>query len=165
MLKRRERVGKAARVEMLGRVSLFESLTRRQLQAVAALADDLVVDDGAVIVEQDTDGDQFFVVVSGGLTVRRNGRKVATCGPGDCVGEMSLVEYQELVGKLFAAFAEVGANASEPELVAEVIYTAATDGTDQLRYTAGADAVEIVANRKAADDATFMAGLKAQLGL
>ena len=92
VLKRRERVGKAARVDMLGRVSLFESLTRRQLQAVAALADELVVDDGAVIVEQDTDGDQFFVVVSGGVTVRRNRRKVATSGPGDCVGEMSLLD-------------------------------------------------------------------------
>ncbi|MEM7287118.1 MAG: cyclic nucleotide-binding domain-containing protein [Actinomycetota bacterium] len=92
VLKRRERVGKAARVEMLGHVSLFESLTRRQLQAVAALADELVVDEGAVIAEQDTDGDQFFVVVSGGLTVRRHGRKVATCAPGDCVGEMSLLD-------------------------------------------------------------------------
>ena len=92
VLKRRERVGKAARLEMLGQVSLFESLTRRQLQSVAALADELVVEAGSVIVEQDTDGDQFFMVVSGGLTVRRNGRKVAGCGPGDCVGEMSLLD-------------------------------------------------------------------------
>ena len=92
VLKRRERVGKAARLEMLANVSLFESLTRRQLQAVAALADDLVVDEDALVVEQGTDGDQFFMVVTGGLTVRRNGRKVASCGPGDCVGEMSLLD-------------------------------------------------------------------------
>ena len=47
----------------------------------------------------------------------------------------------------------------------QVIYKAATHGTNQLRYTAGADAQQIVANRKAADDATFLQGMKAQLGL
>ena len=44
------------------------------------------------------------------------------------------------------------------------IYQAATDGTDQLRYTAGADAVEITSNRKLADDATWLAGIRAQFG-
>jgi hypothetical protein len=51
---------------------------------------------------------------------------------------------------------------SPPELIAEVIYGAATDGTDQLRYVAGADAVHILAARRAADDATFFAGIEAQ---
>jgi hypothetical protein len=32
-------------------------------------------------------------------------------------------------------------------------------------YTAGEDAKEIIANRKAADDATFVGGIKAQFGL
>jgi hypothetical protein len=50
-------------------------------------------------------------------------------------------------------------------VVAEVIYQAATDGTDQLRYRAGQDAEEILTNRKVADDETFLAGLKAQFGL
>jgi hypothetical protein len=56
-------------------------------------------------------------------------------------------------------------NASEPGVVAEVIYQAATDGTNQLRYTAGEDAKVLVAQRKQADDATFIGGIKRQFGL
>ena len=47
-------------------------------------------------------------------------------------------------------------NPSGSIVVAKVIYEAATDGTDTLRYTAGEDAKEFVANRKAADDVTFI---------
>ena len=57
------------------------------------------------------------------------------------------------------------ANASEPEVVANVIYEAATDGTDQLRYTAGEDAKMLMENRKKFSDAEFIGGLKSQIGL
>jgi len=56
-------------------------------------------------------------------------------------------------------------NASEPSVVAEVIYQAAIDGTNQLRYTAGEDAKALVAQRKQADDATFTEAIKSQFGL
>ena len=74
-------------------------------------------------------------------------------------------EYQGVVGKVLAGFEPAIEAGSEPEVVAEVIYEAATDGTDQLRYTAGADAAEYVAQRKAVDDATFRTGMKARFGL
>ncbi len=77
----------------------------------------------------------------------------------------SMTEYQGVVGALMTAMGPLIENGSEPEVVSEVIYRAATDGTDQLRYTAGPDAEQIVANRKAADDATFLSGVKTQFGL
>jgi len=83
----------------------------------------------------------------------------------DFNNDENLTEYQALVGKLFAAMGPLEASGSEPIVVAEVIYQAATDGTHKLRYTAGPDAQEIVANRKVADDETFLAGIKAQFGL
>ena len=83
----------------------------------------------------------------------------------DFNNDESMAEYQNMVGKLLAALSPLLESGSEPEVVAEVIYKAATDGTNQLRYTAGADAQQIVANRKAADDATFLQGMKTQLGL
>jgi len=55
--------------------------------------------------------------------------------------------------------------ASDPIVVAEVIYKAVTDGSDQLRYTAGEDAKAIVAQRKQLSDAEFIGGIKAQFGL
>ncbi len=83
----------------------------------------------------------------------------------DFNNDESLTEYQELVGKLWTAMEPLAAAGSEPDLVAEVIYQAATDGTDQLRYIAGPDAEQIIEQRKALDDATFLGGLKQQFGL
>ena len=65
-----------------------------------------------------------------------------------------------------AAFAAMGEGGGSPaSLVAEVIWTAVTDGTTTLRYTAGEDARETAANRKALDDEAFIGGIKEQLGL
>ncbi|OOQ61608.1 SDR family oxidoreductase [Mucilaginibacter pedocola] len=77
----------------------------------------------------------------------------------------SQTEYSYIVDKTATAFAPFFENASSPDVVANVIYTAATDGTNQLRYTAGDDAAAIIAQRKQADDETFIGGMKKQFGL
>lgn len=82
----------------------------------------------------------------------------------DFTNDESMTEYQPVVQALFGAWGQ-NVQASEPIVVAEVIWEAVTDGTDTLRYRAGADAVELLDNRKALDDATFIGGLKAQLGI
>ena len=46
----------------------------------------------------------------------------------------SMTEYQDLVDKLFKTMESLTENASEASVVADVIYEAATDGTDRLRY-------------------------------
>ncbi|WP_428262620.1 SDR family oxidoreductase [Haliangium sp.] len=79
--------------------------------------------------------------------------------------DQSLTEYREFVGKIFAALGPLMDTGSAPELVSEVIFRAATDGTDTLRYIAGPDAEELLAARKAADDVTFLGGIKGQFGL
>jgi NADP-dependent 3-hydroxy acid dehydrogenase YdfG len=83
----------------------------------------------------------------------------------DFQNDESLTDYQDLIGKVFAAFAATSNAGSEASVVADVIWQAVTDGSDQLRYTAGADAAELMANRKALDDETFIGGLKTQFGL
>ncbi|MDA8018735.1 MAG: SDR family oxidoreductase [Thermoanaerobaculia bacterium] len=83
----------------------------------------------------------------------------------DFTHDESLAEYQEMVGKVMGAMQSLGEAGSDPVVVAEVIFQAATDGTDQLRYTAGDDAALLMAHRKAADDHEFLSGLKQQLGL
>jgi len=83
----------------------------------------------------------------------------------DFNNDESLIEYQKLVGKLFNSFESLADNASEASVVANVIYEAATDGTDRLRYTAGEDAKMLVANRKASDDKSFIQGIKDQFGI
>jgi NAD(P)-dependent dehydrogenase (short-subunit alcohol dehydrogenase family) len=83
----------------------------------------------------------------------------------DFSNDEGMVEYQPIVKKLFAALGHLTSMASDPSVVARVIYEAATDGTNQLRYTAGDDAKALMANRNSADDATFLKGIRDQLGL
>ncbi|AYL96635.1 SDR family oxidoreductase [Mucilaginibacter celer] len=111
-----------------------------------------------------------------GFEVEQFGGKVKIVEPGaiatdfagrsfDFNNDESLTEYQELVNKVMTVLPAMVANASPASVVADVIYEAATDGTNRLRYTAGEDAREIIANRKLADDETFIGGMKAQFGL
>jgi NAD(P)-dependent dehydrogenase (short-subunit alcohol dehydrogenase family) len=68
----------------------------------------------------------------------------------------SLAEYQKTVQGLMAAVEPMMANGADPVVVAEVIYTAATDGSDRLRYPAGSDAQPILDKRRSQDDETLM---------
>ena len=83
----------------------------------------------------------------------------------DFSNDESLTEYQAFVGHVMGAMEPLGAAGSEPVVVAEVIHQAATDGTGRLRYTAGDDAAQWMAQRKAASDEEFIGGLKKQFGL
>lgn len=62
--------------------------------------------------------------------------------------------YDELVAKAYAFFRspERATGYSTAEQIAEVVYEAATDGKDQLRYIAGQDAKALLGQRKAAGD-------------
>ncbi len=113
----------------------------------------------ALSFEMDAIGVRVKIVEPGVIKTDFAGRSF------DFTNDETMVEYQGVVRGLMGDFEAVVQAGSEPIVVAEVIYEAVTDGTDQLRYTAGEDAKEIIANRKAADDATFIGGIKAQFGL
>lgn len=83
----------------------------------------------------------------------------------DFSNDTTLSEYQPLVQKLLDVFGPMMANGSAPERIAEVIYTATADETNQLRYEAGADAMQMLADRHASGEVHFMAGMRAQFGL
>lgn len=76
----------------------------------------------------------------------------------------SMTEYKDFTNKVLKAF-EAGADGSEPILVADTIYQAATDGTDQLRYIAGPDAEQIIAARKQMGDPEYLALIRSQYGI
>ena len=49
---------------------------------------------GRALCEEGTIGREFFFVVDGTASVRRNGRRVTTLGPGKWFGELSLLDRQ-----------------------------------------------------------------------
>jgi CRP/FNR family cyclic AMP-dependent transcriptional regulator len=82
---------KNAKIELLKSVPLFAQCTRKELAAVAAVADEIDLQEGRELTRQGAPGREFFVLVEGEADVRRNGRKVRTLGDGDFFGEIALV--------------------------------------------------------------------------
>lgn len=76
---------------MLKRVPLFSHCTKRELAAVAAEADELVLPEGRTLTKQGARGSEFVVIVDGSADVRRNGRRINRLGAGDFLGEIALV--------------------------------------------------------------------------
>ena len=76
-------------------------------------------------------------------------------------------EYQGVVGAVMQGMQAAAENGqiSPPSLVAEVIFEAANDESDRLRYRAGADAEEWLTNRKKMNEDDFVAMMKQQYGL
>ncbi|CAG5071541.1 3-phenylpropionate-dihydrodiol/cinnamic acid-dihydrodiol dehydrogenase [Dyadobacter sp. CECT 9623] len=104
-------------------------------------------------------GGQVKIVEPGAIATDFTGRSL------DFSNDESMTEYQPIVGKLLAATQAMFGQASPASVVADVIYEAATDGTDRLRYAAGEDAKAIIAQRQQADDATFTSVIKSLFGL
>jgi CRP-like cAMP-binding protein len=80
------------KIELLSKVQMFSSLNKRELGLIARSADVVTVKPGTEIVTQGTPGHEFYLVVSGQAVVRRNGRKIATLGPGQYFGELALLD-------------------------------------------------------------------------
>ena len=82
---------KNAKVDFISKVPLFAGCSKRELGAIAAVADELDFRDGTTLIQEGARGREFFVIVEGTARVTRNGRKVNDLGPGDWAGEIALI--------------------------------------------------------------------------
>jgi NAD(P)-dependent dehydrogenase (short-subunit alcohol dehydrogenase family) len=104
-------------------------------------------------------GGSIKIIEPGAIDTDFTGRSL------DFSNDESLEEYQPFIGKVMSAFQSMFGTASPARVIADVIYQAATDGTNQLRYTAGEDAKEMIAFRQQNDDTTFFHQIGSQFGL
>ena len=79
-------------VDHLKAVPLFQGMTDQALEAVAALANEVAIADGATVTREGDPGDSFFVIVDGRLRISRHGETIRDLGPGEFLGEISLVD-------------------------------------------------------------------------
>ncbi len=84
--------GRDAYLDHLGSIGLFSALSRKELQQVAKASDEVTVKAGHELARQGDVGREMFVLVAGEATVKRNGRKITTIGPGAGGGELSLLD-------------------------------------------------------------------------
>jgi len=80
-----------AKIELIKHVPLFSQCSKKELAAIAAVADEIDLGEGRELTRQDATGREFFVLIEGEADVRRNGRKVRTLSDGDFFGEIALV--------------------------------------------------------------------------
>lgn len=113
----------------------------------------------ALSYEVEAFGGKVKIVEPGAVATDFSGRSL------DFSNNEAFTEYQSVVEKTLAGMPGFFANGSEAGVIANVIYTAATDGTSQLRYTAGEDAKAIIAGRAQVTDEAFMQQIKAQFGI
>jgi CRP-like cAMP-binding protein len=80
-------------LDSLKNVPLFSACTKKELEKVAKAVDEISMTAGTLLVDQGQTGREAFVVIDGAVAVKRSGRKIATLGAGDVVGELSLLDH------------------------------------------------------------------------
>jgi CRP/FNR family cyclic AMP-dependent transcriptional regulator len=82
---------KNAKVELLRQVPLFSQCSKRELETVAQIADEVSVDEGTELTRQGDRGREFGVIVDGSASVSADGNQIAALDAGDFFGEIALV--------------------------------------------------------------------------
>jgi len=82
------------KTELLKAVPLFAGCSKKELQQVASVADELDFKQGRTLIREGASGREFFVLVDGTAEISRGGKRIDVAGPGDFFGEMSLLSDQ-----------------------------------------------------------------------
>lgn len=136
-------MARASTDELLARVPLFKGLSKKHLRQVRSLATRVEVLSGRVLAREGKAGHEFIVVLEGEVEVRQCDEVVATCGAGDYVGEIALIDQRPRTATVVATspavldvigqreFAELLAD--EPEIAERIRATAAQRLADDER--------------------------------
>ena len=73
----------------LKRLDFFRDFTSQELEEVIGVTQWVTHDDGAPIITEGAVDDAFFIVISGGVLVKKRGKILATLKSGDSFGEMA----------------------------------------------------------------------------
>jgi CRP/FNR family transcriptional regulator, cyclic AMP receptor protein len=88
------RLGKDAKVELIRNVPLFSRLSKKALQEVAAIADEIDFPEGKMLAQEGARGREFVVILEGAVEVQKDGRRINMLGKDDFFGEIALVTQQ-----------------------------------------------------------------------
>jgi CRP-like cAMP-binding protein len=90
---RRVRWTRDAKLKRLAKVPLFSACSKTELGRIASLADEVEEPAGSVLMRQGEFGHECFVILAGRARVSFRGRRMGVMlGPGDCFGEMALLQ-------------------------------------------------------------------------
>jgi CRP-like cAMP-binding protein len=93
----------SAIADRLAEAPIFSELSDRNLKALAKAVKLRSVGPGEVVVRVGEGGLGFYVLLSGGVEVRKGNRVLARLGPGQFFGEMALLDEQPRSADVVAA--------------------------------------------------------------
>jgi CRP-like cAMP-binding protein len=79
------------KVELIRGVPLFANLSKRELEEVASIADEIDFKEGKQLIREGARGREFFVLLDGAVEVTQEGDRINQLGAGDFFGEIALV--------------------------------------------------------------------------
>jgi CRP-like cAMP-binding protein len=85
-------VARDEKLDLLHRIPLFSGFDNRRLERLGMLADEVDVPAGKVLMRQGDTGVDMMIIVSGSVSVERDGNRLNTLGPGDFFGEIALLD-------------------------------------------------------------------------
>ncbi len=83
---------KNTHIELIGRIPLFASCSKKELREIASLTSEMTFKKGEVLTREGNTGDECFIIVEGTVRVSIGGAVLAELGSGQVVGEMSLLD-------------------------------------------------------------------------
>ncbi|MGE3620254.1 MAG: cyclic nucleotide-binding domain-containing protein [Acidimicrobiia bacterium] len=96
-------------VEGLRACPLFDGLDDADLDRVAAVAELVELPAGATIVRQHEQPDAAYVLLRGSAAIEADGTPMGDIGPGDCIGELALLDGSPRTATVTAASRVVAA--------------------------------------------------------
>lgn len=101
----------ASSQDTLAQISLFSDLSKADVKKLARLMTPVDIKAGREFITEGKPGREAFILLEGTASVRRGKRLIATLGPGDFIGEMSVI----------AGYPRSATVTAETDLVCEVL--------------------------------------------
>ena len=79
----------------LTKIPLFARLSKKHRLEIAKHVDEVTLPPKTKLTVEGKAGHEAYLIVKGSVTVRRKGRKLATRGKGNVIGEMSLIDNEK----------------------------------------------------------------------
>ena len=80
------------KVDLIKHTPLFANCSKRELEEIAHLADEIDLREGKEMTRQGSPGREFFVLLEGEAEVAKDGRVINQLSGGDFFGEIALVD-------------------------------------------------------------------------
>jgi CRP/FNR family transcriptional regulator, cyclic AMP receptor protein len=80
------------KIERLSQVSLFAGCSKAELKRIAALTNEIDIPTGKVLIRKGDPGRECFVILEGSARASIPGKKSRTMRPGECFGELALLD-------------------------------------------------------------------------